>query len=372
MKNNNVNREAYLAEQFASVAESLTAISEGRKNIIMKLLYEFRDLFSDKPGCAKGYEHRIRLTKTNTIVNKTYPVPHALRESVGECLQEMLKVGIIERATSPYCNPLRIVIKSDKTIRICLDAKYLNQFVEDDHESPPIIADLMQKFFGCKFFSKLDLTQGYWQVPLHVDSRPLTAFLFGTSMYQFTRVPFGLKTAGSAFIRALSIALESNVTIINVIEKYKYVDEEDVEENITSEKVEMHRDTSTYIDDCAIATRPFTKHLIVLQTIFSKLMFNNFTIKLRKCEFVKSQILFLGFFLSRKGVVPDPDRIKYIQTLEIPKNRRHLQQVLGVVNYFRHFVLNHNSYITPFRELLKCDTNWQWTDAHTKAFSALK
>ena len=231
----------------------------------------------------------------------------------------MLKIGVIERATSPYCNPLRIVIKMDETIRICLDAKYLNQFVEDDHESPSIIADLMQKFFGCKFYSKLDLTQRYLQIPLYIDSRPLTAFLFGTSMYQLTRVPFGLKTAGSAFIRALSIALESNVRIINVVEKYKYVDDEDVEESSTYEKVDMYKDTCTYIDDCAIATKSFSKHVIMLQTIFSKLILNKFKIKFKKCEFVKSQILFLGFFLSIKGVVPDPERIKYIQTLEIPK-----------------------------------------------------
>ena len=278
----------------------------------MKLLYEFRDLFSDKPGCARGCEHRIRLIKSNPVINKTYPVPMPLRESVGKCITEMLATGVIERATSQYCNPLRIVIKTDNTIRVCLGAKFLNQFVEDDHETPPIMAELMQTFFGC-YFSKLDLTQGYWQIPLHVDSRPLTAFVFGTSMYQFTRVPFGLKTAGSAFIRALSIALESNVTVINVISKYQYIDEEDANDGTAYAKVDLNKDTSVYIDDCAVATNSFIRHLTVLQTIFSKLMFKNFTIKLQKCEFFKNKILFLGFFLSIDGVVPDPDRIKYMR-----------------------------------------------------------
>ena len=122
----------------------------------------------------------------------------------------MLRAGVIERATSPYCNPLRIVRKNEGKVRICLDARTLNKYVEDDLESPPMISDLLQKFHGAKIFSKIDLTHGYWQVPLEEESRPLTAFIFDTTMYQFCRVPFGLKNAGSAFIRAFKAALGDN------------------------------------------------------------------------------------------------------------------------------------------------------------------
>ena len=72
----------------------------------------------------------------------------------------------------------------------------------------------MQHYNGAKFFSKLDLTNGYWQVPLHEKSRPLTAFLFEFAMYQFKRVPFGIKTAGSAFIRMLKNALANGSKLL--------------------------------------------------------------------------------------------------------------------------------------------------------------
>lgn len=102
---------------------------------------------------------------------------------------------------------MRIVSKKDNSIRICLDARFLNAIIDGDNESPPPIQELMQKFNGANVFSTLDMTSGYWQVELEESSRPFTAFLHGSSLFQFTRVPFGLKTAGSAFIRALNLAI---------------------------------------------------------------------------------------------------------------------------------------------------------------------
>ena len=251
----------------------------------------------------------------------------------------MLDGGIIERATSPYVNPLRIVRTNNGEVRICLDARVLNSFVEDDHECPPIIEQLMQKFYRCKYFSKIDLTAGYWQIPLHKNSRPYTAFIFGTSMYQFTRVPFGLKTAGCAFIRALSIANECNITVdefpieLNDV-KHEYDDEIIIANNINN-------NISTYIDDTAIATKSFKNHIKILNILFAKLLYNNFTIRLDKCNFLKEQILFLGFSMLIDGIKPDPSRIKIIEEFEAPKNQTQLQQFLGVCNYYRRFVLMH-------------------------------
>ena len=302
-----------LSEQFHTIACKLTALNASRKEIFMKVVYKFKELFSNKPGCAKGYVHKIKLIKSNPTINRTYPVPFALRDAVSKCICEMVDSGVIERAVSPYCNPLRVTGKSDGSVRICLDARLLNQYIEDDHESPPVISELLQKFFQCNFFSKIDLTQGYWQIPLDVNSRPYTAFLFGTSMYQFTRVPFGLKTAGSAFIRALNIAFETKINVINLNEIIGYENVESEDENEIIDSDNFGKQISTYIDDTAIATRTFLGHIKVIVIVFLKLVINNFTIRLEKCEFFQNQVMFLEVVLSFDGITPDPDRIKEIQ-----------------------------------------------------------
>lgn len=110
----------------------------------------------------------------------------------------MLLLGIIEMSHSDFCSLLRII----------LDARFLNDIIVSDNESPPIIMEgLLQKFEGATFFSTTDLVMGYWQIPLAEECRKHTAFLFEGHLYQFTRVPFGLKTAGSGFIRAFHFGL---------------------------------------------------------------------------------------------------------------------------------------------------------------------
>ena len=90
---------------------------------------------------------------------------------------------IIERSISPYSNPLVVVIKKDGTVRLCLDARKINQIIIPDRESPEAMNEIFQKFSGVRYTTSLDLTAGYWQVPLAPESRKFTAFLFNGKNY---------------------------------------------------------------------------------------------------------------------------------------------------------------------------------------------
>lgn len=256
----------------------------------------------------------------------------------------MVENGIIERAISQYCNSLRIVKKDDGTVRICLDARFINKVIEHDHEAPPLINELLQKFHGAQWFSKMDLTQGYWQIPLEKSSRQYTAFLFGSKLYQFRRIPFGLKTAGSGFIRALGMALG------NEFDEY----------------------TSCYIDDILIGTKTFEEHIRVTTGIFKKLQDYNFTIKLSKCVFFQRVVSFVGFEISGDGLLPEPAKLDVIKKFEQPRDRTQLQQFLGVCNYYRQFNVNHSRSVHTLRDLLTKNKTWNWTKEHSDAFEALK
>ena len=83
----------------------------------------------------------------------------------------MMEGDIIERSVSPYSNPLVVVIKKDGRVRLCLDARKINQIIIPDRESPEPINKIFQKFSRVKYMTSLDLTAGYWQVPLAVESR---------------------------------------------------------------------------------------------------------------------------------------------------------------------------------------------------------
>lgn len=311
---------------------------------IQQLIQEYSPLFSDKPGCANVYEHKIVLSRNDIVVRKSYPVPLALRPAVDREIERMLKMGIIERSTSQFCNPLRIVAKKDESIRLCLDARFTNAVIEGDNECPPPISEIMQRFNGATIFSIIDLTSGYWQIALEPSSRQYTAFLNGSTLYQFTRVPFGLKTAGSGFIRALNLALGN----------------------------QFNNFLTYYIDDLLIASKNEHDHMHHLEMVFKKLLECNFTINLKKAQFCQSKVPFLGFMLSADGVRPEEGKLKLIENFAVPTNRTELQQFLGICNFYRQFSIAHARFVDPFRPLLRKNEPWDWNETYDKAFTDLK
>ena len=107
-KDNNITN---LSEELSSYACKLTLLDLGQRQRFTTVLLNNQTLFSDKPGCARGYNHIIKITTKNPVIRKSYPVPLALRDKVRIKLQQMIEDKIIERSISPHCNPLRIVHK---------------------------------------------------------------------------------------------------------------------------------------------------------------------------------------------------------------------------------------------------------------------
>lgn len=311
---------------------------------LITLIDKYNNLFSNAPGCMQAYHHAVKVIPGNPIVKKNYPVPFALRELVQEEINKMLELGVIERSRSQYCNPLRVVKKKDGAIRLCLDARFVNNVIEGDNESPPIIGEVIQKFNGSGIFTTLDLTAGYWQVPLDEQSRQYTAFLFGSQLYQYCRMPFGLKTSGSGFIRALNIVFGQD----------------------------FHHFLTYYIDDLIIASKNVQDHLIHLDQVFQRLVEHGFTVKLSKARFCQDSVPFLGYILTSTGCRPNPDKLKDIQSFHEPKQKSDLQQFMGICQYYKQFSVNRAVYLDVLRELLKKDVAWTWTEEHAEAFRKLK
>lgn len=120
----------------------------------------------------------------------------------------MLQARVIQSSGSAYINPLVTVIKKDGAVRQCLDARKLNYIMEEDCGCPEPAEVLFQRYKERKIMSSLDMTSSFWQIPLHPDSRKFTAFQQRGKSYEFTVVPFGLKTSTAALVRGLDHTLK--------------------------------------------------------------------------------------------------------------------------------------------------------------------
>ena len=129
------------------------------------------------PGRASKIEHRINLIDEEPVRLKPYPLPYALRQELKDEIKEMLDMGVIRKSLSPHASPVVIAKKKDVSNRICVDYRKLNKVTISDLEPMRTSEDLFQQLGKLKFFSKIDLSKGYWQIPVAEEDIFKTAFV---------------------------------------------------------------------------------------------------------------------------------------------------------------------------------------------------
>lgn len=140
------------------------------------------------------------------------------RNKVKDEIDRMEQSGIIRRSRSNYISPLVVVIKKDESIRLCLDARRLNEKLVEDHEGPQTIDELYQQCRNMKVMSSFDLRSSFWQIPLAEEGKKFTAFVFEGHVYEFNVMPFGLKVSGAALIRGLNRVINKDPKTLNFID----------------------------------------------------------------------------------------------------------------------------------------------------------
>lgn len=119
-------------------------------------------------------------------------------------IDRMKREGVIRDSRSPYSSNIVLVKKKDDEDRFCIDFRRLNSMTKLDPFPLPNINEILQSLVGSKWFSKIDLRSGYWQIELDEESVKYTAFTSPFGHHEFTRMPFGLKNAPAYFSRVMN------------------------------------------------------------------------------------------------------------------------------------------------------------------------
>lgn len=168
-------------------------------------------VISRRPGLNTKHQHTIEMTNESPFVRRSCTVPYAWRPQVEELFKDMLCFDIIKREAPEYSSLMTITKKQNGSVRICLDARILNEKISADCESPPCMEDLLQRFHGVRYLTSIDLRSSYCQVPLHSDSYKYTAFLYNGRSYTYQVLSLGLKTALASCSRCMELVLGPEV-----------------------------------------------------------------------------------------------------------------------------------------------------------------
>ena len=311
---------------------------------VKELLFSFPEVFTDSPGCTDLLEHDIKLSSETPVRMKPYPIPYSMLDTVNAEVSKMLDLGVIEASTSPYASPIVIVKKKDNTNRFCIDFRSLNSQTLFDAEPMGNAEEMFSKLAGHQYFSRIDLSKGYWQLPLSEDAKPKTAFQTPKGLFQFRRMPFGLVTAPASFCRLMRILLKGMENIDN------------------------------FIDDIIIFTLTFEQHLEVLYELLVRLKGANLTARPSKCSIGYGSLECLGHFVGDDKLKPHPDKVKAMGEAPRPVTKKQVRSFLGLVGFYRKFIPNFSCIALPLTDLTKKGqpSTVVWENAQENAFQSLR
>ena len=132
-------------------------------------------------------------------------------------IDEMLDARIIVPSSSEWRSPTNLVAKKDGSTRITLDYRKINEVTEKDAYPLPNINSSLSQLAGANYFSKLDLSSGYYQVPMDEESQKYTAFGCEFGLFEYTVMPMGLTNATATFQRLMNNVLAGLIGFICLV-----------------------------------------------------------------------------------------------------------------------------------------------------------
>ncbi|XP_070006270.1 uncharacterized protein [Nicotiana sylvestris] len=137
-----------------------------------------------------------------------------------------------------------------------------------------------------------------------------TAFITPWGMYCYKIMLFGLKDAGDTYMRVMTTIFHDMI----------------------------HKEIEVYLDDIIIKSKRATNHMEDLRKFFNRLRRYDLKLNPAKCAFGFPSRKLLGFIVNRRGIELDPSKVKAIQELPPPKNKKEVMSFLGKFNYTSRFI----------------------------------
>ena len=308
---------------------NLGDLEETDRESVRKLLEEEADVFSRSKndiGFVPDFELDIKLTDEAPFGEAYRKIPGPLYQEVKNHINDLLANGWIRHSYSPYASPMVCVRKKDGGMRLCIDFRKLNSKTIPDMQPIPRVQDILDRLHGQKWFSTLDMSQAYHQGMMSESSRKFTAFTTPWALFEWVRIPYGICNAPAGFQRFINTCLAQLSDEICV----------------------------AYLDDILVYSKDVESHKENLRKVLQCLRKKGVKLNLKKCNFFRKEIRYLGRLVSENGYRPDPEDTIALEKCKVPPTDvGKLRALLGFLGYYRTYIKDFSRKMKPIYDLLQ-------------------
>ncbi|XP_076232912.1 uncharacterized protein LOC143178263 [Calliopsis andreniformis] len=220
-------------------------------------------------------------------------------------------------------------VRKNGETRLCIDYRELNKITVKDNFPSQLIDDNIDQLKEEKFFTTLDLKDGYYNVRMAREAIQFTGFVTPLGQYEYLYCPFGLTNAPKVFHRFIRKVFS------NLIRTGKML---------------------PFFDDFFIATETLKEHLEILQEIFRAAGQHHFTFRLDYVD----------------GIRPSDNNIASVINYPIPRNAKEVLWFVALASYFRRFIPQFSMIGKTLYDLIKKEVKFKFREEESKAFETLK
>ena len=331
--------------------------TESLRARLKALVHEYADIFSH----VVRSEHADVKPMTLEVTPELWYLPKNQRrvrmltqtkqDAMREAIDEMLALGVIrESQATHYSHPLMVPKPNSSKLRFCLDFRPLNEVSKSMGWPLPNIELMLHRLGSAraKYFAVIDLTSGYHQIPLAEEAKKFTAFTTPFGLYEWNRVPMGLKGAPSYFQQQMTSTVLKGL---------------------------YQRICEVYIDDVIVYGKDEEEFLMNLRTVFERFRRFRITLNPKKCKLGLNRVEYVGRIIDDTGLSFSKEKREQIVNLGLPKRQKDLKSFIGLIGFFRNHVEGHSVLVKPLQDMI---TPYQphkilkWNDELEKLYTEVK
>jgi hypothetical protein len=317
------------------------------KSDLYKVVNQYDEMFKEPKGLPpkRGIQHEIQLQQDCPLPNiGMYRMSVMENAEIKKQIQELLDKGVIVPSSLPCGSPIVLVPKKDGTWRMCVDFRALNKITLKNCYPLPRIDDLLDQLKDAKYFTKLDLRSRYHHIRIAKGDTWKTTFKTKQGLFEWMVIPFGLCNAPATFMRVMNDVLRTFLDDCVIV----------------------------YLDDILIFSKSREEHVTHVKQVLDVLRKEKLFLKMSKCEFGKTSLIYLGHIVGGGELKIDPSKVKVILEWPKPSNVTEVRSFLGATQYWRKFIANFSSIAAPLNAVTSFKQVFQWGGKQQKAFDTLK